>query len=393
MALAVDRSVFEQHFIAAAELARDFAREFVEESLPDAMRFRVHLNSSYDANATAEFKLFPQDSSDEHTLATKQLDVEAVIDLLWRDGFVPQWVDVMVASETGDVTVLDVTACGRFIADEQRLYYTWTDIPPFGPKGPVLPAKHVDGKRFSIHERSSCWSPDDLERARLNAASVWSLALHGPAFNDETLDAALRFPKLEILELHGVTSTGRGLRGLAGLPRLRHLRAGLRGSGTVDLSNLAGVEALETLALRSLPSALLGVGRLARAAPRLRELTIGSQELTHSDTELVVPTVERLTIAFPTVPLWVGMPQSLRWLSVHAPEAADADVRRILSACPEDLDSVGLRGTPVSDALFADLGRFARLRYVDAVNTSITPQALHRFGDGRPGFDCWPRKS
>lgn len=155
---------------------------------------------------------------------------------------------------------------------------------------------------------------------------------------------------------------------------------------------MASVETLEGLSLQRLPLSLLGVESLARAAPRLRDLVLGSRGRAESNTELIVPTVEHLTIEFPTVPLWIGMPQSLRWLSVHAPEATDADLRRILSACPEDLDSLGLRGTPVSDALLGDLGRFARLKYVDAVDTKITREALQRVGDGRPGFKCLPRE-
>ena len=63
----MDRDVFRRHFIEAAAAARDFAGEYLEESLPDAMRFRVHLNASYDATASSDFKLFPEDSSDGRT--------------------------------------------------------------------------------------------------------------------------------------------------------------------------------------------------------------------------------------------------------------------------------------------------------------------------------------
>jgi hypothetical protein len=221
----VDRSVFAQHFREAAEAARDFAKRFIEERLSDEMRFHVHLNSSYDRNAGAEFKVFPGDSADDRALATKGLDEDGVVGLLWRDGFVPQWIDLAVVGETGATTILDVVACGRFTDDAERLYYANTGVAPFGVKGPDLPAKYIEGNRFSIYERSSCWSFADLERARQHDRKVWSLKLHGPIFDDRALATPLAFPRLEILELHGVSVRGPGLRSLERLPKLRHLRA------------------------------------------------------------------------------------------------------------------------------------------------------------------------
>jgi hypothetical protein len=83
------------------------------------------------------------------------------------------------------------------------------------------------------------------------------------------------------------------------------------------------------------------------------------------------------------------MPASLRWLSVHAPKATDEDLRRLLALCPNELDSVGLRRTPVSDGVLADLERFPGLNYLDAVDTRISKTALERFAERRPNFKCW----
>jgi hypothetical protein len=40
----MDYQLFRSHFRAAVTKAQDFARQLVAESLPDAMRFRIHLN-------------------------------------------------------------------------------------------------------------------------------------------------------------------------------------------------------------------------------------------------------------------------------------------------------------------------------------------------------------
>jgi hypothetical protein len=44
----VERSVFAERLTQAAQRAREFARTLVEDPLPDAVRFRVILDSSYD---------------------------------------------------------------------------------------------------------------------------------------------------------------------------------------------------------------------------------------------------------------------------------------------------------------------------------------------------------
>lgn len=387
----MDRSVFKKHFIEAAAAARDFARRFIEEPLPDAMRFRVHLNSSYDGTASPDFKLFPEDSSDERAFATKDLDTEGVIDILWREGCVPQWVDVQVVGEDARHTVLDVTACGRFIENEQRLYYAHTGIAPFSPKGPYLPLRYVEGDRFSIYYQPSCWSLEDLDRVERNAAKVWSLQLHGPAFRDTALSNRSTFPKLEILELYAVSLTGAGLSALTRFPRLRHFRARFGGVDELSLANLPVIESLETVSMTFLPSRLSHAATLVKAGPNLRELTLGSRVRTMSTESVAFDKLERLTLEFPRVPSWVRMPKSLRSLSLHAKETTDAEVTSALSACPDDLEDVGLRGTPVSDAILDELARHPAFKYLDAVDTRITMTALERLASRIPGFKCFPR--
>lgn len=389
----MERALFREHFLLAASRARDFARKFVAETLPDAMRFRVHLNGSYDATASSEFVLFPEDSAEERTLATKRLDTEGVVDLLWRDGLVPQWIDVAVVSEMDDRTVLDVTACGRFIADERSLYYTWTDVPPFGVKGPTLPIDYVEGQPFSIHARVSAWFVDEPRRAGEKRSEVWSLELHGSAFDDEVLGALPTFPTLEILELGGVALGGPALAALSRLPRLRHLRAQLRGMPELDLAGLPSLPTLRTLSLLGLPGRVRSLARLSVAAPHLEDLTLGGAVELEVDGVVSFETLEHLTLAFPRIPRWTCAPKSLRSLSMETPGATDADVAAVLSACPDTLESVQLRAPHVTEALLAEMEWMPRLRRLDVVGTRIPVEALERFAARRPGLSHFPRRA
>ncbi len=383
----MERSVFSDNFARATARARDFARQFIEEPLPDALRFRVHLNQSYDGTATAAFKLFPEDSS----TTVDAIDADRVIDVLWRDGWVPQWIDVAVIAETGSATVLDVSACGRFIDDEQRLYYTWTDVPPFGVKGPSLPVDYHEGDRFSLYERAICWSSDDLVRVGRRATKVKFLELEGRAFDDAALAALPTFPHLQVLELRDCRVEGRGLSALERLPRLRCARAQFDRLDALSFTDLPLLASLASLSLRSLPAMLIGVSRLSRATPNVRDLTLGSGSQTVADERIFFSQLDSLTLDFPKVPSWVDMPRWMRSLSLHAHSANDHDVLRAVSACPASLDSIALRGTPVSDAIFEVLARFPQLKYVDAVDTRVTETALEEFAKQRPGLKFFPR--
>jgi len=71
-----------------------------------------------------------------------------------------------------------------------------------------------------------------------------------------------------------------------------------------------------------------------------------------------------------------AVPRSLTSLALHAPASNDAEVKRLLATCPDGLETLTLRGTPVSDAIVDELKQMAALRYVGAVDTHITTDAL-----------------
>jgi hypothetical protein len=131
--LTVDRSIFEQHFVEAAAAARDFARQFIEETLPDAMRFRVHLNMSHDRNAAPDFKFFPEDSSGARELAFETLEVEQVVDVLWRDGFFATLPAELVDDERYPTLLAAETSIGDYIENfynVERLHSTLDYVSP-----------------------------------------------------------------------------------------------------------------------------------------------------------------------------------------------------------------------------------------------------------------------
>ncbi len=137
----MDREVFRDHLLRASERCREFATQFVVDSLPSTYAFWVMLNCSYDRNPLRDDEIvFPEDVR-RHGGRVGPLATDAVVSLLWRDGKVPEWIDVTPWEADEHVTYFELTCCGRFTAESQRLYYNWTDVPPFGVKGPIYPPR------------------------------------------------------------------------------------------------------------------------------------------------------------------------------------------------------------------------------------------------------------
>lgn len=388
----MDRNLFAGRLREASVLARDFAREFIREPLPDDLRFRVHLNCSYDGNPLVEDEVvYPNDSAFDRAMALHEVTEGQVLEALWRDGRVPEWIDLNVAGETGTATLIDVLSCGRFTAGERLLYHTREGRPPFHVLGPTLPVGHRKEERFSIYGRSACWTPADLERVVLHSNDVWSLDLVGPVFTDRLLETIHDFRRLEILAMKKVPITGSGLRGLARLRRLRVLRIGFAPLTRIDLSSMPSLPALTTLDLTGLPAEVAGVIGLGALAG-LESLTLQAAHpflLDAPPPEL--PSLQRFSLTTPALPQspWPRAP-GLRDLSLHVESLSDTEVVRAASGYPR-LRSLSLGGTPVTDAFLDELHRWPDLEYLDVVASRVTPGALHELAARRPTLRFHPR--
>ncbi|MDI3285785.1 hypothetical protein [Polyangium sp. 15x6] len=137
----MDRATFASRLDSASRRARDFARELVVEPLPDEIRFDVVLDASYDKNPLHpdEF-VFPDDGERFSRSDLMGLDAATVIDVLFRDGKVPEWINLAVTHEGGGRTFVEVLCCGRFTANESLFYHAGGGVSAFSRARPVDPA-------------------------------------------------------------------------------------------------------------------------------------------------------------------------------------------------------------------------------------------------------------
>lgn len=130
----------------ASAVSLEFARRFVTNHLPEACRFHLVLNQSFDGNTNSEERVYPEDDGIEHSFAS----AEEVADILLRGCRCPEWIDVSVEAEGTDFTLMHLLCCGRYSEDEKRMYYTGRGMGPFGIKSPNLPRGFTDGETFTI---------------------------------------------------------------------------------------------------------------------------------------------------------------------------------------------------------------------------------------------------
>lgn len=375
----MEREIFAERLAAATAAAMQYARVHLIEDLPAPLAFRVRLNQSYDGLPAQPGEVrFPEDSSGDRATALHRCDFDTVVSELWRDGHVPQWVNLAVVGISHAATIMEVVCCGRFTADADELYDMPGGTAPFQAVGPVLPPAH-DGTRFSIHARSECWDRADLDMLVAAPDRVWSLRIETDEFDHRMLDAVPDLPNVEIIEHTACTLAGEALAAFARFPKLRILRLYL---SKADRFHLGGsrLGTLTNLVIENLPSRPWAHD-LRDSAPGLTSLDLRGRDTIRFDGAFP-ESLHRLSLTAPRV---VGAPRSplrVGHLDLHLADSADSDVIALLHAITP-VETLSLRGTPVTDSILPSLEAY-RLRGIDLVGTRVSAAALNDYRDRHP---------
>ena len=135
----MDRETFKHRLVQTSERAILSAREHVFNHLPDEYRYLLFPNQSYDGHPLeADEEVFPHESLPGRKYLGP-LDLEQVIDRLWRDGRVPEWINVSLEACDANWSYLQLDCCGRFTATEELLYHRGQGRQPFQVLSPNLP--------------------------------------------------------------------------------------------------------------------------------------------------------------------------------------------------------------------------------------------------------------
>jgi len=152
----MEKDKFYDHLLKATGHSFDLARQFVRDHLPDSFSYLAYLNESYDGNPLeAGERVYPDDVV-RFGKPVGPLTAQQVVELLWRDGLVPEWVDISVVRTEGDQTFMQLLCCGRFTDREEHLYYSHSGVCPFGCKSPVVPPHwEIGDEPFDLQWRAN----------------------------------------------------------------------------------------------------------------------------------------------------------------------------------------------------------------------------------------------
>jgi hypothetical protein len=134
----MDRAIFLERAEASFAKAISFGQEFAQQELPSHFVLLVFPNSSCDFDLRDGEVVFPDESIPPDT-HLGPMNLAEFVDRFWRDGMVPEWIDVNAAGVSDQTTLLEVRVCGRFTLDESLLYHQNAGRPPFSVKGPAVP--------------------------------------------------------------------------------------------------------------------------------------------------------------------------------------------------------------------------------------------------------------
>lgn len=153
----MDREQFTKNLRQAVEYSVRFAQDLVIQTLPVLIALRVYVNCSYDGNPLVGDEVVFPDESEPRGCFRGPWSADEVVEFLWRNGRVPEWIDVAVEDEDGTTTCVGLTCCGRFTATEANLYHRNGGIPPFHVVSPAIEPSawdiehHKQTQKFDLH--------------------------------------------------------------------------------------------------------------------------------------------------------------------------------------------------------------------------------------------------
>lgn len=132
----------------------NYCRKFVINFLPEEYKIILLTNQSCDTSPKVGEVTFPEEKIDENS-AFNPATLESVEEYLYKDGKIPEWIDVYVAYCDDKYSYIVLKCCGRFTDRIDLLYHYRFGYPPFLVRSPTLPndCKDEDGfiRKFDLN--------------------------------------------------------------------------------------------------------------------------------------------------------------------------------------------------------------------------------------------------
>lgn len=150
----ISKQGFQSNLKLAVSQAITFARTIVVNVLPEKTKYIVYMNASNDLGPLEEGEYKFHDDANKKLY----LDDSEISEYLWREGKVPEWINVSVCGVSDEYTVVRLICCGRFSSNKKQIYHAHEGKAPFHVLGPDIP-KGVDlssGEKFYLKGSFDC---------------------------------------------------------------------------------------------------------------------------------------------------------------------------------------------------------------------------------------------
>jgi hypothetical protein len=133
------REEFSNNLKSATFRSQEKALALVSNKLIPPFTYLVALNQSYDGNPLAEGEIIPPEMQMKGNKVIGPLPHDEVVSLLWLNGLVPEWIDIIPWEASDSGLKFRLTCCGRFTTDERLLYHKKEGYQPFHAPGVWTP--------------------------------------------------------------------------------------------------------------------------------------------------------------------------------------------------------------------------------------------------------------
>jgi hypothetical protein len=127
--------------LGASFASFDFAKTFLKNKLGSEFRYDLELLTSKEDNNDRH----PRGSNSHFNLTDKE-----AINIIYKDGEVPVWIDISVSKSDRKITTLSLLCSDYYSKDRNEFVYDKKGSGPFGIKSPTLPSDFKEGKKFRL---------------------------------------------------------------------------------------------------------------------------------------------------------------------------------------------------------------------------------------------------
>ncbi len=160
----MDKKEFYDNLIKAKNQVYPFTKEMVTNELPEHFKFIVKISSNFREGLEDGEITFPEVK--KLNKVSKPIDAEEVIDILWMDYAVPEWINIQVEKADKNFTYFSLECCGRFSRREEHLYHKNEEYPPFHSLSPPLPPDSLNENDEIIKRFDLNWNKNGKSRNR-----------------------------------------------------------------------------------------------------------------------------------------------------------------------------------------------------------------------------------